>query len=426
MKQKTEHSRLLFKCATDILPGGVNSPVRACRNVSADPLFIERGAGSHIIDVDGNDYIDFVLSWGPMILGHAAESVTKAIVSAAEKGTSYGAPSPGEVNLALAVIDAVPTLQMVRMVNSGTEATMSAVRLARAVTGRGKIAKCIGCYHGHADPFLAAAGSGVATHSLPDSPGVPASVVADTLLVPYNDSEALARCFAENGNKIAAFIVEPVACNMGLVLPKPGYLERVRKLCTEYGILLIFDEVITGFRLGMGGAQERFGIEPDLSTFGKIIGGGLPVGAFGGKKDFMRLIAPEGSVYQAGTLSGNPLAMAAGLATLTELKKANYSDLETRTAHFAAELEKTLRKKNVPVHVPTIASMFSVFFTKEPVTDFTGAKTADQKLFTVFYHQMREQGIYLAPSSFETGMLSFAHTDEDLEKTLSAASRVSF
>ena len=359
-----------------------------------------------------------------MILGHAHPAVTAAIHRAADLGTSYGAPCKAEVDLAQTITDSVPGLEMIRMVNSGTEATMSCVRLARAVTGRDKIIKCIGCYHGHADPFLAAAGSGVATNSLPDSPGVPYGVVSNTILVPYNDAEALEKTLRADADAIAAMIIEPVACNMGLVLPKPGYLKKVRELCTAYGVLLIFDEVITGFRLGMGGAQAFFAIDPDLSTFGKIIGGGLPVGAFGGKKEYMRQIAPEGPVYQAGTLSGNPLAMAAGLATLLELSRADYARLATRTENFAKELETILRKKNVPVHVPTIASMFSVFFTKEPVTDFDGAKSADQKLFTRFYHGMRDQGIYLAPSSYETGMLSFAHTESDLEKTLDAASRV--
>ena len=315
---------------------------------------------------------------------------------------------------------------MVRMVHSGTEATMSALRLARGVTGRDKVLKFIGCYHGHADPFLAAAGSGIATFSIPGTPGVPAAVVADTLLAPYNDLAAVEALFAEYGKDIAAVIVEPVAANMGLVLPVPGFLEGLRNLTRQHGSLLIFDEVITGFRVAFGGAQARFGIDADLTTFGKIIGGGLPVGAFGGKRTYMEHVAPRGEVYQAGTLSGNPLAMAAGIATVRELRRQDYAALEARTAAFAGELAAILAAKGVPIQVPTIASMFCPYFSETPVRNFAQAKACDQKLFTTFYQQMRQQGIYLAPSGFETGMVSFAHTDDDFSKALDAARKVTF
>ena len=419
-------SEELFKQACAVIPGGVNSPVRACRNVDCQPLFIRAGKGSHVVDVDGNEFIDFVLSWGPMILGHADEAVTRAIADAASRGTSYGAPCPDEVALAELVIEAMPSLEMVRMVNSGTEATMSALRLARGVTGRAKLLKFVGCYHGHADAFLAAAGSGLATFSIPGTPGVPASVVKDTLLAPYNDLEAARAVFEREGADIACVIVEPVAANMGLVLPKPGFLEGLRELATKYGALLIFDEVITGFRLAYGGAQARFGIEADLTTFGKIIGGGLPVGAFGGKAEYMRHVAPQGEVYQAGTLSGNPLAMAAGLATLGQLKNRDYGALEQKVGAFARELESILKAKGVPIQVHTIASMFTPYFSDEPVTNFDEVKRCDQKLFGEFYRQMRAQGVYLAPSAFETGMVSFVHTDEDFSRTLECAAKVRF
>ena len=421
-----KRSEELFKQACAVIPGGVNSPVRACRNVDCQPLFIRAGKGSHVVDVDGNEFIDFVLSWGPMILGHADEAVTRAIADAASRGTSYGAPCPDEVALAELVIGAMPSLEMVRMVNSGTEATMSALRLARGVTGRSKLLKFVGCYHGHADAFLAAAGSGLATFSIPGTPGVPANVVKDTLLAPYNDLEAARAVFEREGADIACVIVEPVAANMGLVLPKPGFLEGLRELTAKHGALLIFDEVITGFRLAYGGAQARFGIEADLTTFGKIIGGGLPVGAFGGKAEFMRHVAPQGEIYQAGTLSGNPLAMAAGLATLGQLKHRDYGALEQRVSAFARELESVLKAKGVPIQVHTIASMFTPYFSDEPVTCFDEVKRCDQKLFGEFYRQMRAQGVYLAPSAFETGMVSFVHTDEDFSRTLECAAKVRF
>ncbi len=419
-------SRQLFEKAQAVIPGGVNSPVRACHNVDSQPLFIAEAHGCHLTDVDGRQYIDFVLSWGPMILGHDEPSVTRAVCDAAHRGTSYGAPCPDEVKLAEAVVAAMPSLEMVRMVNSGTEATMSALRLARAVTKRDKVLKFVGCYHGHADPFLAAAGSGLATFSIPGTPGVPAAVVADTLLAPYNDLDAVKECFARHGESIAAIIVEPVAANMGLVLPKPGFLEGLRAICDQHQSLLIFDEVITGFRAAFGGAQARFKVDPDLTTFGKIIGGGLPVGAFGGKRRFMELIAPRGGVYQAGTLSGNPLAMAAGLATLGILKKSDYAALEDRTRAFALSLRDIITSKGVPLQMPTLASMFCPYFSEHEVTDFASAQKCDQKLFTSFYKQMRAQGIYLAPSGYETGMVSFAHTDDDFSRALDAARKVLF
>ncbi|SCM71975.1 glutamate-1-semialdehyde 2,1-aminomutase [Desulfovibrio sp. 86] len=419
-------SRQLFEKAQVVIPGGVNSPVRACHNVDSHPLFIAEAHGCHLTDVDGRQYIDFVLSWGPMILGHDEPSVTRAVCDAAHRGTSYGAPCPDEVALAEAVVAAMPGLEMVRMVNSGTEATMSALRLARAATKRDKVLKFVGCYHGHADPFLAAAGSGLATFSIPGTPGVPAAVVADTLLAPYNDLDAVKECFAQHGGSIAAIIVEPVAANMGLVLPRPGFLEGLRAICDQYQSLLIFDEVITGFRAAFGGAQARFKIDPDLTTFGKIIGGGLPVGAFGGKRRYMELVAPRGGVYQAGTLSGNPLAMAAGLATLAILQKSDYAALEERTRKFAFSLRDIIAAKGVPLQMPTLASMFCPYFSEHEVTDFASAQKCDQKLFTSFYKQMRAQGIYLAPSGYETGMVSFAHTDDDFNRTLDAARKVIF
>lgn len=415
-----DKSRALFDKACQLIPGGVNSPVRACHNVDSLPLFIAEAHGSHIIDVDGREYIDFILSWGPMILGHDHPAVTAAVREAAGRGTSYGAPCPDEVTLAEEVVADMPSLEMVRMVNSGTEATMSALRLARGVTGRDKVLKFVGCYHGHADPFLAAAGSGLATFSIPGTPGVPAAVVADTLLAPYNDLEAVREIFRQHGEGIAAIIVEPVAANMGLVLPKPGFLEGLREITHQYGALLIFDEVITGFRASFGGAQARFGIDPDLTTFGKIIGGGLPVGAFGGKREYMSRVAPAGDVYQAGTLSGNPLAMAAGIATLSVLKASDYAALEARVEAFAAELESILRGKGVPVTVNRLASMYTVFFSDGPLRNFEDVKNSDTEMYSRFFRAMRERNIFVAPSAFEVAMVSFAHTEEDFAKTLDA------
>lgn len=418
------NSKELFARASQVIPGGVNSPVRACLSVGCEPLFIASGKGSRLTTVEGREYIDYVQSWGPMLLGHAHPAVSAAIHAAVDKGTSYGAPCPDEIFLAEAIIEAMPRLEMVRMVSSGTEATMSALRLARACTGRDKVIKFEGCYHGHADPFLASAGSGVATLSIPGTPGVPEAVVRDTLLAAYNDLEAVKAHFSRAGKEIAAVIVEPAAGNMGLVKPRAGFLEGLRELCDANGALLIFDEVITGFRVGFGGAQERFGIVPDLTTLGKIIGGGLPVGAYGGKRKYMSRIAPAGDVYQAGTLSGNPLAMAAGLATLAELKKADYQALEKRVAALCAELSAVLKAKKLPVFINQLGSMFTIFFTEagEP-HDFTEVKQGDTERYARFYQHMREHGIYLAPSAFEVAMVSFAHSAEDFQATVEAAGK---
>lgn len=417
-------SEELFAKAQTLIPGGVNSPVRACLSVGCDPLFIASAAGGRITTVDGDTLIDFVQSWGPMLLGHAHPEVTRAIVEAAFRGTSYGAPCPDEVALAQEVVDAFPGMDMVRMVNSGTEATMSALRLARGVTGRNKVLKFIGCYHGHADPFLASAGSGVATLSIPGTPGVPECTVQDTLLAPYNDLAAVKDLFALCGKDIAAVIVEPVAGNMGLVLPADGFLKGLRSLCDSHGSLLIFDEVITGFRAAYGGAQTRYNIVPDLTTLGKIIGGGLPVGAYGGKRELMQRIAPSGEIYQAGTLSGNPLAMAAGLATLRILKSCDYAALEARVVAFTDELAAILREKGVPVAITRLASMFTVFFCEHEPKNFADAKNADADIYAKFFRHMRDHGVFLAPSAFETAMVAFAHTDNDFAQTLDAARKV--
>lgn len=417
-------SRELFERARKVIPGGVNSPVRACLSVKADPLFIAEGYGSKLRTVDGQECIDFVMSWGPMLLGHCHPGVEAAVMDAVKKGASYGAPCEAEVLLAEKLTRVFPAMDMVRMVSSGTEATMSALRLARGVTGRAKVIKFDGCYHGHADAFLAAAGSGVATLGIPGTPGVPASTAEDTIVVPYNNLEATAACFAAHAGQIACVIVEPVAGNMGLVPPAPGFLQGLRDLCTAHGALLIFDEVITGLRVAFGGAQTRFGIEPDLTTLGKIIGGGFPVGAYGGKRQYMERIAPCGDVYQAGTLSGNPVAMAAGLATLAALESSDYAALEARTAAFASELADILRGKGAAVTCNVFASMFTLFFTDCPVTEYDSAKTADRDRYASFYIQMRDQGVYLAPSGFECAMVSFAHTAEDFAKTLHAARQV--
>ena len=416
-----QHSKEFFAEAKQIIPGGVNSPVRACASVGCDPIFISHASGSQITGVDGDTYVDFVQSWGPMLLGHTHPAVTKAVHAAVDRGTSYGAPCPDEVRLAKLVLDAMPAMDMVRMVNSGTEATMSALRLARGVTGRDKVVKFEGCYHGHGDAFLASAGSGVATLSIPGTPGVPATVVADTLLAPYNDLAAVERLFSMHGKEIAAIIVEPAAANMGLVLPAPGFLEGLRALCDTFGSLLIFDEVITGFRAAYGGAQERFGIEPDLTTLGKIIGGGLPVGAYAGKRKYMEHVAPSGGVYQAGTLSGNPLAMAAGIATLEALNVSDYEQLEARVEALCQNLESTFKQADIPVVITRLASMFTIFFTAGPVRNFAEAKQADTARYARFYQHMRKNGVYLAPSAFETAMVSFAHTDEDFAILLIAA-----
>jgi glutamate-1-semialdehyde 2,1-aminomutase len=414
-------SRKLFDLAMGIIPGGVNSPVRACKSVDADPLFIASGRKGRVYSVDGQELIDYVLSWGPMLLGHAHPEVNAAVVEAVGRGSSFGAPTPGEVELAQAIVDAVPGVEMVRMVNSGTEATMSALRLARAFTGRSKVLKFEGCYHGHADPFLASAGSGVATLCIPGTPGVPAETVKDTLLAPYNDLAAVEALFATRGDAIAAVIVEPVAGNMGLVLPQPGFLQGLRDITGRYGALLIFDEVITGFRVAFGGAQAHYGITPDLTCLGKIIGGGFPVGAYGGRKEIMQRIAPCGDVYQAGTLSGNPVAMAAGLATLRLLARSDYQALAERTRRLSEELKSILEEKGQKVTLNRIASAFTIFFAPGPITDFESAKRSDSRAYASFFRQMRERGVFLAPSGYECAFTSFAHTDEDFERTLEAA-----
>lgn len=421
---KNTRSEELFAAAGEIIPGGVNSPVRACHSVACEPLFIASARGSHVTTVDGQEMIDYVMSWGPMLLGHAHPEVTVAITEAALRGTSYGAPCEAEVLLAREVVDAFPGMDMVRMVNSGTEATMSALRLARAVTKRNKVLKFIGCYHGHADSFLASAGSGVATLSIPGTPGVPESTVQDTLLAPYNDLTAVEDIFHLHGKELAAVIVEPVAGNMGLVLPEEGFLKSLRSLCDTNGSLLIMDEVITGFRAAYGGVQTRCNITPDLTTLGKIIGGGLPVGAFGGKKEYMSRVAPSGDVYQAGTLSGNPLAMAAGLATLKILKNSDYEVLEARVTAFTDELLAILKAKKVPVQITRLASMFTVFFNDGPLQNFEDVKKSDTAMLTRYFQGMRKNNIFIAPSAFETGMVSFAHSDQDFVDTLTAAKRV--
>ena len=414
-------SQQLFEAAGRLIPGGVNSPVRACKSVDASPLFIKSAKGARLTTEDGAELVDFVMSWGPMLLGYAHPQVVEAAVEAVRAGSSFGAPCAAEVDMARLVVKALPAVDMVRMVNSGTEATMSALRLARGFTGRDCVVKFTGCYHGHADPFLAAAGSGLATLSIPGTPGVPADTVAHTLLAPYNDLQAVRALFEARGADIAAVIVEPAAGNMGFVPPAGGFLEGLRQLATQYDALLIFDEVITGFRLGYGGAQERFGVSPDLTTLGKIIGGGFPVGAYGGRREIMERIAPSGDVYQAGTLSGNPVAMAAGAATLRLLRQADYAALEARTQTLAAELSSIMSEKGVPHCINTMASIFTLFFTDAPVTDFASAMAADGERFKSFYRHMRAHGVNLAPSGYECAFTSFAHTEDDYGRFLEAA-----
>jgi glutamate-1-semialdehyde 2,1-aminomutase len=416
-------SHELFERARRVIPGGVNSPVRACLSVGAEPLFIEKAYGSKMRSVDGREYIDYVMSWGPMLLGHAHPEVLEAACAAAARGSSFGAPCEAEVVLAEMVCAAVPGIEMTRMVSSGTEATMSALRLARAATGRNRIVKFEGCYHGHADAFLASAGSGVATLSIPGTPGVPEDTVRHTLLAPYNDLAAVKNLFEVYEKDIAAVFIEPVAGNIGLVPPAPGFLQGLRDLCTKHGALLVFDEVITGFRLAYGGAQSVFGITPDLTCLGKIIGGGFPVGAYGGRRDLMELIAPSGGVYQAGTLSGNPVAMAAGIATLTLLAKADYAGLAARTERLARELAGIIEAKGVTVQCNVMASAFTLFFAPAPVTDYETAKASDTARYAAFYRSMREAGVVLAPSGFECAFTSFAHGEADFAATLEAARR---
>ena len=412
----------LFAEAKELIPGGVNSPVRAFGSVDATPLFIERAQGAKIYDSEGREYIDYVLSWGPAILGHAHPQVIEAIIAAARRGTSYGAPTEAESEMARLIIDALPSVEMVRMVSSGTEAVMSAIRLARGYTGRDKILKFTGCYHGHSDSLLVKAGSGVATLGIPGSPGVPRQLAELTITVPYNDLEAVRGVMEREGEQIACIIVEPVAGNMGGVLPEETFLPGLRELTIKHGSLLIFDEVITGFRLTYGGFQDLAGIEPDLTCLGKIIGGGLPVGAFGGRRAIMEQLAPLGPVYQAGTLSGNPVAMAAGIATLKILKgkRGEYARLATMTAEACAGMEALFAAGRIPVIINRMGSLFTIFFTGGPVYDYATAAKSDTQLFARYFRGMLDRGINLAPSQFEAAFLSFAHSAEDLDKTLAA------
>jgi glutamate-1-semialdehyde 2,1-aminomutase len=421
----TETSQELFARAQEIIPGGVNSPVRAWRSVGGQPLFISRGQGAHIRDADSNELLDYVSSWGPLILGHAHPRVVAAIQDAATRGTSYGAPTELEIELAQRVTRAAPSVEMVRFVNSGTEATMSALRLARAFTKRELVVKFDGGYHGHADFLLAKAGSGLATLSLPDSAGVPSNAAETTLVTPYNHLEALREIFRIHGENIAAVIVEPVAGNMGVVPPLPGFLQGLRDITREYNALLIFDEVITGFRVAYGGAQSLYGVQADITCFGKIIGGGLPVGAYGGRREIMQLVAPLGPMYQAGTLSGNPLAMAAGIATLDALAQTHnaYAQLEARAAQLERGLNDAAARAEIPVTINRVGSMLTAFFTSSRVTDYTSAKTADTKRFAKYFHAMLERGVYLAPSQFEAAFVSLAHTQSDIAFTVECAAQ---
>ena len=419
---KTTASKKLFEAAQRLIPGGVNSPVRAFKAVGTIPLFITRAKGARIYDADGNAFIDYVMSWGPMIMGHAHGSVIKAIARAAVRGTSYGAPTALEVTLAQLIVEAIPSMERVRLVSSGTEAVMSAIRLARAYTGRNNILKFEGCYHGHADSMLVKAGSGIATLGIPDSPGVPPDLAQHTLTASFNDVGGVERILEAHRGKLACVIVEPVAGNMGVVAPHGAFLERLRDLTRHYGIVLIFDEVITGFRLGYGGAQLRYGVIPDLTCLGKIIGGGLPVGAYGGPHHIMKLIAPEGPVYQAGTLSGNPLAVTAGIETLRLLKKPGvYRQLEERGRLLSEGLLEAARELGVGVTLNRVGSMMTLFFTPGPVTDYASAKKSDTIAFARFFRAMLEEGIYLPPSQFEAAFLSTAHTSADIAKTVRAA-----
>ena len=419
-----EKSKTLFEKAKKIIPGGVNSPVRAGKSVGVDPPFITSAKGALIRDADGNEYIDYVASWGPMILGHAHPEVLEAVIKSAERGTSYGAPTESEVTMAEAIVEMVASVETVRMVNSGTEATMSAIRLARGFSGRDKIVKFDGCYHGHADSLLVSAGSGIATLGIPGSPGVPENVARHTISLPYNNLNAVEKAFDRFGPEIACVILEAVPGNMGVVIPDQSFLEGLRSITSSHGAILIFDEVITGFRLAEGGAQEVLGITPDLTCFGKIIGGGLPVGAYGGRAEIMDRIAPDGDVYQAGTLSGNPLAMAAGLTTLNILKRENpYDELNRKCNTLFTGLEKAARKNGIPVTVNRMGSMGCLFFTAEVITDFATAKTGNQNIFRQYYQEMLDRGVYLAPSSFETTFLSMAHTSEMIEETVHRAEK---
>ncbi len=420
---KLDKSIAAFEKAKKVMPGGVNSPVRAFKSVKMDPVFMEKGQGSHIWDIDGNEYIDYVMSWGPLVLGHADERVVASLKEMTEKGTSFGAPSEIETKLADLVIDRVPSIEIVRMVNSGTEATMSALRLARGYTGRNKIVKFEGCYHGHGDSLLIKAGSGVATLGLPDSPGVPESVAKNTLTVPYNDMESLKYAFEEFGDDIAAVILEPVAGNMGVVPPKEGYLQGVREITESYGSLMIFDEVMTGFRVGYQCAQGELGVTPDLTCLGKVIGGGLPVGAYGGKKEIMEHVAPAGPIYQAGTLSGNPLAMTAGFETLDQLSEADYERFAQLGKRLEDGLTKAAEKYEIPCTINRAGSMVGFFFNDGPVTNYDEASSSDLEMFTQYFRHMLEEGISIAPSQFEGMFLSTKHTEEDIDRTIEAAEK---
>ncbi|MEA1935891.1 MAG: glutamate-1-semialdehyde 2,1-aminomutase [Thermodesulfobacteriota bacterium] len=414
-------STSLFDKAKRLIPGGVNSPVRAFGAVDSTPIFISRASGSRIFDVEGKEYIDYVSSWGPMILGHNHPDVTRAIKEASERGTSYGAPTDAEVEMAELITGAFPSIEMVRMVNSGTEAVMSAIRLARGFTNREKIIKFEGCYHGHADSLLVKAGSGVATLGIPGSPGIPKKLAELTITLPFNNIETVKSAVDLYGEDLACIIVEPIPGNMGIVPPHAGFLEGLRDITEKRGILLIFDEVITGFRLTYGGFQNIAGIEPDLTCLGKIIGGGLPVGAFGGRKDIMEKLAPTGPVYQAGTLSGNPLAMAAGTTTLKILKESDdYEKIDRKTDHLCHEMKKLFDQKGIPVCINRVGSMFTIFFTEGDVFDFNSANKSNTKLFASYFREMFANNINIAPSQFEASFLSFAHTDEDIEKTINA------
>ena len=422
INMKNQRSNELRRRALEVIPGGVNSPVRAFGAVPGEPVFISRAAGSKITDVDDNEYIDYVCSWGPLILGHAPDCVVRAVQQTVTNGTSFGASTAREVEFASLLVGLVPSLEKVRLVSSGTEATMSAIRLARGFTGRDMVVKVEGGYHGHADGLLVRAGSGGATFGVPDSGGVPGGTAADTVTMPYNDPGAARELFEEIGDQIAAVIIEPVAGNMGVVPPAAGYLKQLRELTRQWGSLLIFDEVITGFRLGLGGAQQRFGVLPDLTCMGKIIGGGLPVGAFGGDAAIMDKLAPTGPVYQAGTLSGNPLAVAAGLAAITELVTQNpYDALDLLATQLVNGLLAGAREVGIPLCANRVGSMFTAFFTEGPVTDYASAKTADTELFGRYHREMLNRGIYLAPSQFEAGFVSTAHSDADIDRTLEAA-----
>lgn len=424
MSRTYDNSKKAFSEAVDLMPGGVNSPVRAFKSVNMDPIFMESGSGSKLKDIDGNEYIDYVLSWGPLILGHANPKVVEGIKRVAESGTSFGASTLIENELAKLVIERVPSIEMIRMVSSGTEATMSALRVARGYTGRDKILKFEGSYHGHGDSLLIKAGSGVATLGLPDSPGVPESVAKNTITVPYNDLESARLVFEEFGQDLAAVILEPVAGNMGVVPPQPGFLEGLRELTEKHGSLLIFDEVMTGFRVGYNCAQGYYGITPDLTCLGKVIGGGLPVGAFGGKREIMERVAPSGPIYQAGTLSGNPLAMTAGFETLSQITEGTYEYFIELGNQLEAGFREAAEKYNIPHTVNRAGSMIGFFFTNEEVVDYETAKTSDLELFADYYRLMAEEGIYLPPSQFEGLFLSAAHTKEDIEKTVEAFHKV--